>query len=96
MTFAGECTNAGAYDPAIQAYQYIIDKGDKNENYTQAKMGQLNVMYQKLVNGGAYTQDDLLGLENKFKDALQELGKNISSITLMQQTGSFARVLSSP
>jgi tetratricopeptide (TPR) repeat protein len=85
MAFANECANAGAFDPAIQAYQYIIDRGEKGDNYTQAKMGQLSVMYQKLINGGAYSQDELGNLENKFKGVLNELGKTVSSIALMQQ-----------
>jgi len=86
MTFAAECKNAGAYDPAIQAYQYLIEKGEKSENYTQAKMELLDVMYQKLINGGVYSQKELLSLENKFKDALTELGKTPYVIELMEQT----------
>lgn len=86
MSFAAECAKAGAYDPAIQAYQYILEKGEKNENYTLAKMEQLDVMYQKLINGGIYSQNELLSLEKKFKDALTELGKTPYIIELMQQT----------
>ncbi len=85
MTFASTCINAGAYDPAIQAYQYVIDRGPKGENYTDAKMNQLSVMYQKLVGGGIYTHDELVSLENKYTQTLAELGKSAGSISLMQQ-----------
>jgi tetratricopeptide (TPR) repeat protein len=85
MGFAATCINAGAYDPAIQAYQYIIDKGPKAENYEEAKTQQLTVMYQKLTAGGIYTPNELLTLENKFKETLSDFGKTAGSISLMQQ-----------
>src|SRR6185312_13160436 len=85
MAFAAACVDAGAYDPAIQAYQYIIDKGPKGDNYTEAKIKQLSVMYQKLVDGGIYSHDELISLENKFKTELNEVGTTTSSISLMQQ-----------
>jgi tetratricopeptide (TPR) repeat protein len=85
MGFASTCVNAGAYDPAIQAYQSVIDLGAKSTNYTQARMEQLNVMYQKLIAGGIYTRDELLNLENKYNQALNELGKSAASLSLMQQ-----------
>ncbi len=85
MSFASTCVNAGAYDPAIQAYQYVIDKGPKSENYSQAKMAQLTVMYQKLIDGGSYSQEGLISLENKYNLALTELGKTAASLSLMQQ-----------
>ena len=85
MTFASTCVTAGAYDPAIQAYQYVIDRGPKGDNYAQAKIAQLNVMYLKLTNGGTYTQDELAGLETKYNQALSELSKTDASISLMQQ-----------
>ncbi len=85
MTFASTCVTAGAYDPAIQAYQYVIDRGPKGDNYGQAKIAQLNVMYLKLSNGGAYTQEELVSLESKYNQVLAELNKTEASISLMQQ-----------
>jgi len=85
MTFASACVTSGIYDPAIQAYQYIIDKGPSNENYNAAKMAQLGVMYQKLESGGTYTEEELVTLEKKYNQALSELGKTSTSVSLMQQ-----------
>ncbi|HTB31222.1 MAG TPA: CDC27 family protein [Bacteroidia bacterium] len=85
MNFATTCVTAGAYDPAIQAYQYVIDRGPKGDNYTRAKMEQLSVMYDKLVNGGGYTKEELIVLENKYNQALTELTKTSGSVSLMQQ-----------
>jgi len=85
VTFATTCVNAGAYDVAIQAYQYIIDRGPKGENYTHAKIEQLDVMYRKLIDGGVYTQDELLNLESKYKQTLNELTKTAGSVSLIQQ-----------
>jgi len=85
MTFGSVCVTAGAYDPAIQAYQYVIDRGPKGDNYAQAKIAQLNAMYLKLTNGGSYTQEELVSLESKYNQALIELAKTGSSISLIQQ-----------
>lgn len=85
MNFAKTCQAAGAYDPAIQAYQYVIDRGPKGDNYSEAKMAQLSVMYQKLVDGGTYTNQELITLENKYKQTLAELTKTSESISIMQQ-----------
>ena len=85
MNFATICVNAGAYDPAIQAYQYVIDRGPKGDNYTEAKTKQLSVMYNKLIYGGIYSRDELGSLESKFNDALNEFGKSAASVPLMQQ-----------
>jgi len=85
MNFANICVTAGAYDAAIQAYQHVLDKGPKTDNYTQAKMAQLGVMYQKLVTDGSYPQEELLSLQNKYNEALNELSKSAGSIGLMQQ-----------
>ncbi|HTB06374.1 MAG TPA: hypothetical protein VK806_05420 [Bacteroidia bacterium] len=84
MAFARTCSTNEAYDPAIEAYQYVIDMGAKNDNYTQAKEEQLKVMYNKLLNGGTYTHDQLVELHGKLKQTLDELTHYVATVSLMQ------------
>jgi tetratricopeptide (TPR) repeat protein len=84
MAFARTCVTNEAYDPAIDAFQYVIDMGAKNDNYLQAKEEQLKAMYQKVVNGGAYTHDQLVDLHGKLKKTLDELTHYAATVSLMQ------------
>lgn len=84
LNLARTCANNDAFDVAIQAYQYIIDMGRKNDYYSQAKAEQLKVMYRKLISGGKYTQQDLADLQAKYKEALAELGIYSATIPLIQ------------
>ena len=84
LNLARTCAYNESYDVAIQAYQYVVDLGNKNDYYMQAKSELLNTMYQKLVSGGIYSHQDLLELQNKYKQALGELGENAGTVTLIQ------------
>jgi tetratricopeptide (TPR) repeat protein len=83
MVLAHTCMEEKQYDPTIQAYQYVIDLGPKGDNYVQAKIEQLNAMYQKLIEGGIYSQQDLTSLEGKYSQTLTELTKNPSTVSLI-------------
>jgi tetratricopeptide (TPR) repeat protein len=73
-----------AYDAAISAYQYIIDKGPDNYYYINSKIEILDVKYQKITSTSTYTKQDLLSLEADYNSALKELGISPSSISLMK------------
>ena len=84
MSLARTCSSNEAYDPSIKAYQYVIDLGNKGEYYSQAKVEQLKVMYQKLIKGGTYTHDELVNLQSKYKQAISELTEYSGTVPLMQ------------
>lgn len=84
INLARTCVHYEAYDIAVEAYQYVVDIGKKGDYYAQAKGELLNVLYQKLINGGSFSHEDLLALKAKYKEALAELGENASTIQLMQ------------
>lgn len=67
------------YDLAKRAYQYVIDKGEDNDNYIFAKMEQLNVAYKKVISQSNYTTEELEELEKKYQSAISEIG-NIKRI----------------
>jgi outer membrane protein assembly factor BamD (BamD/ComL family)/thioredoxin-like negative regulator of GroEL len=74
-----------AYDAAIRGYEYIVSKGDKdNQNYISAKIELINTKNLKVTNG-QYTQADLLGLEKDYTDLLSELGRGRGTVFAMQK-----------
>ncbi|MFA6246571.1 MAG: tetratricopeptide repeat protein [Mucilaginibacter sp.] len=74
-----------AYDAAIRGYEYIVSKGDKdNQNYISAKIELINTKNLKVTNG-QYTQADLLGLEKDYTDLLNELGRGRGTVFAMQK-----------
>jgi len=83
MDLASTCINNEAYDPAIQAYQYVIDMGAKNFNYPIARQEQLKAMYRKLLAGGNYTHEQLVDIQTKFKQGLDELTHYAATVSLM-------------
>jgi TolA-binding protein len=74
-----------AYDAAIRGYEYIVSKGDKdNQNYISAKIELINTKNLKVTNG-QYTQADLLGLEKDYTGLLNELGRGRGTVFAMQK-----------
>ncbi len=84
---AGLCIDNQEYDVAIEAYKYILKKGQDNLLYIDSKIGILNARYLKVTKSYSYTHDDLLALEKDYKSILQEYGKNASTITVMRYLG---------
>lgn len=70
------------YETAIKCYQYIIDKGDDNYYFIQAKMSLVDVYNLKIINSN-YTQQDLLGLEQTYITTINELGKSAGTASLL-------------
>ena len=72
------------YDLSIKAYQYVIAKGNQNDNYISAKMELLNTMYKKAIGLGNYNQTDLADLEKNYGETIAELGKTPNTIPLLK------------
>jgi len=83
MALASTCINNGAYDAGIQAYQYVIDMGAKNDNYVSAREAQLNAIYDKLLAGGDYTTQQLTDIQLRFRKGLDELTHYAATVPLM-------------
>lgn len=64
------------YDTAIGAYEYIVEqKGINSSFYIDAKREALRNRRLKLVEGYAYTQDELTKLKQLYLDFLEEFGR---------------------
>ncbi len=72
------------YDASIKCYQYVIEKNASNPYYISARMELLNVLNKKITESNVYTQDDLLKLERDYVTALNELGKNAQTASLVR------------
>ncbi|MEO6883237.1 MAG: tetratricopeptide repeat protein [Bacteroidia bacterium] len=84
MSLAKVCADNGNYDVANQSYQYVIDLGNSGFNYMHARIAQLNLLYKKVVSKNNFSNADLMSLENKYKIALDDLGKNTSTVPMMK------------
>lgn len=75
------------YDVAIEAYKYVLKKGNSNFLYLDAKIGLLYAHYLKTVKSFDHEEADLLELENEYLQTLDEFGRNSSTIIIMQYLG---------
>jgi tetratricopeptide (TPR) repeat protein len=78
-------TANGAYDEAIRGYEYLIAKGNKDQQmYVSAKVELINTKNLKIT-ANKYTQADLEGLEKDYLDLLNEFGRSASTAFAMQK-----------
>lgn len=66
----------GSFDLALEAYRYVIKKGENSYYYMSCKKDLVNTLYEKAVAGGNYTDEELVDLEKTFLATLNELGRN--------------------
>ena len=83
-SLASMATNAGDYDVAIRAYQYIItQKGSTNPFYLDSQTKLLQTKQRKITEGYQYTHDQLLELEKEYQAYLAENGQNKLTAKIM-------------
>ncbi|GAB3919976.1 tetratricopeptide repeat protein [Mucilaginibacter myungsuensis] len=74
-----------AYDEAIRGYEYLVAKGNKDQQmYVSSKVELINTKNLK-VTAGKYTEADLLGLEKDYLDLLTEFGRSTGTVFAMQK-----------
>ena len=72
------------YDVAVQAYQYVVDKGMEAPLYLQGLVGLLDTRFQKVVSSYGYSRNDLLKVEQEYQEALALLGINTVTVQLLR------------
>jgi tetratricopeptide (TPR) repeat protein len=72
------------YGIAVRAYQYVIDKGNKGKNYTDARLQLLDVNYQKVITQNNYTNAELVKLDSAYRATISEFGKSPSTAPLFK------------
>ncbi len=84
IELANICLSNQAYDEAVDAFNYVISKGEYEPFYLDARIGLLNARYLKVTNSFDYTNEDLTALETEYHKALDEFGENSSTVPIMK------------
>lgn len=77
------------YDIAINCYQYIIDKGRTNLYYNGARINLVDAIKEKIIHTENYTAEELQEVNKSYKSSLSDLGKNRSTVELMNSYAHF-------
>jgi len=70
---------------AIEAYQYVIDKGRTSAMYMPARQELLSTLKQKITDSITYTQEDLDHLDNEFDKFIAEFGINSGTASTIRE-----------
>ena len=84
IQLAREAVQAQAFDVAEEAYQSVIDKGEKTVYYRTAKIEKIHAGYQKLQIQKS-SKEDIKQLVREYRTALNELGENPGTISLIME-----------
>lgn len=75
---------AGDYDTAIEAYDYITEKkGPTSSFYLDAKEQSLTAKRNRLIEGFTYTKQELKALEMEYETFLDEFGRNKRTASIL-------------
>jgi tetratricopeptide (TPR) repeat protein len=74
----------GAYEQAIDALNYLVNKGKSSRFYVPAKVDIVHAR-SKLVTAGKYTAADLITLESDYKSLIDDFGKNSRTAFAIRQ-----------
>ncbi len=72
LALAQHCYSNQEYLVAIEAYDYILNKGANNPYYAQAKTEILSVYKDKIVSNNDYTILEIKELKNKYEQVIAE------------------------
>ncbi|WP_235297839.1 tetratricopeptide repeat protein [Portibacter marinus] len=77
-------SNAGDYPTAIDAFEYLLEEKDQTSPfYFEAKREKLANKRRLITSNFDYTRDDLLDLENEYKEFIDNIGFNTQSAFLV-------------
>jgi len=78
------CVANKEYDEAIEAYTYVVNKGEAYPFYLEGLTGLLKTRYLKITNEFEYKEEDLIALEKDYVRTIDAFGKNRYSIPMMR------------
>jgi len=70
------------YDVALKAYKYVVEKGATSALYLDARLGILDVLYQKVISGITIDALEITNLEAEYQSVVNEYGKERTIIVL--------------
>ena len=84
LEIAHLCIANQEYDEAIEAFTYVVNKGEEYPFYLDGLTGLLRSRYLKITQEYNYDQADLLVLEQDYNRTIDAFGKNRYSIPMMR------------
>jgi len=84
INLAQICVSNQEYDVAIKCFEYEVQKGQQNPYYTYARAELVNTIQKKITETNNFSKKDLLDLEVTYNSALNDMGYNAQSISLMR------------
>ncbi len=78
------CLNNQDYKTAVDAFTYLIEKGDRSIYYLSALIGKLKAKYMKLITGFSFEEKELYELQDEYKETINIYGKYPETIQLMR------------
>ena len=77
FNLASIAANAGDYEAALKAYDYVInDVGPSSTYYIEARKESLHTQRDRIVKGRKFTTEELMGLREGYEKFVEELGAN--------------------
>ncbi|MFT4644862.1 MAG: tetratricopeptide (TPR) repeat protein [Planctomycetota bacterium] len=73
------------YNSSIEAYQYLVEKGESNGYFKMAKSGILKARKQKVLKNNDYTNEDLLALKHDYEGYLETYGKSLANAKTIRE-----------
>ncbi len=74
------------YDTAIEAFEYVVDKGNASPFYLEAKRAALRAKRSRIVQGYDYTKAELQQLEGEYESFLNEFGRSrVTASIILEQ-----------
>jgi len=73
------------YETAIDAYQYVVDKGNFNSMYQPARRALVSTKMEQIKYSNEYDDESLTSLENDYQSLLTELGRGPETIKTIRE-----------
>lgn len=85
MDLARSAVAEKQFDAAIEAFQYVMDKGKGSPNYMAAKQELLQTKKTKITYSRNYTKQDILSLNNDYNEFVKEIGLNRFTANILSE-----------
>ena len=84
VSLARMASDNNDFDTAVEAYQYVINKGGNQEYTREARTEMLQVMFRRVELGIDNQLSDYQRLESALTDALQDMGIDAETVDLVR------------
>lgn len=79
------CLQNKAYEPARNAFKYVVDYGEKTPYFYDAEFALLNTQFVEITNQQNFTQESLREAIANYDKTINRIGKNRSSVQLIRE-----------